>query len=341
MKKIILYNFCVFIFLIISIEIIFGYWFEENNFGIHMRKHRNQYENYEIKINNQNYKFIYKRNFYGFRGEELNDLSKIKYVFLGGSTGNERFLPEELTIVGKLNSKFLNTDNRKVNIYNASVDGKTLRGHINDFKYWFTKLDNFKPEYFIIYLGINDSVLDQDLKYDLTFGKKNYRKISDYVTNNSILVELLKKLKWKFFNSIKLKYEINNSDNIYKSNFSYIDYYEAKKIHNIYELKNKYSVLHQRFNKRLEDIINHSNNFNSKIIFITQIKFNGLKDEKLFLLNEMTKEFSKQNNIKIIKLDELYYGEINDFYDTVHTTENGSNKISNIIFSEIIKIIFP
>ena len=82
MKKIILFNFCIFIFCIIVIELIFGYWFNENNFGIHMRKHRNQYENYQIKINDLNYKFIYKRNFYGFRGEEFTNLSKIKYVFL-------------------------------------------------------------------------------------------------------------------------------------------------------------------------------------------------------------------------------------------------------------------
>ena len=338
MKKIILYNLSFVALLIIGIELIFGYWFNENNFGIHMRKHRNQHEIYEVKINDQNYKFVYKRNFYGFRGEEFTNLSKIKYVFLGGSTGNERFLPEDLTIVGKLNLKLKNNDYKKIHVYNASVDGKTLRGHANDFKYWFTKLNNFKPEYFIIYVGINDSVLTQDLKYDLTFGKKNYRKILDYLSNNSILVELLNKIIWKYSNSVKLKYEINNSDNIYENNFNYTNYVKAKKIHNFYELKNKYSTLYQRYNERLNDIIKQSYKFNSKIIFITQVKYNGLKDEKLFLLNEMTKKFSEMNNIKIIKLDEIYNGEINDFYDPVHTSEQGSNKISNIIFTELTKI---
>ena len=104
MKKIFFINLCIFLLLIIFIEAIFGYWFKEDNFGIHMRKHRNQSENYEIKLNKQKYKFKYKRNFYGFRGEEVEDLSEIKYVFLGGSTGTERLLPEELTIVGKINS---------------------------------------------------------------------------------------------------------------------------------------------------------------------------------------------------------------------------------------------
>lgn len=340
MKKIILFNLSFVALLIIGIELIFGYWFNENNFGIHMRKHRNQHEIYEVKINDQNYKFVYKRNFYGFRGKEFTNLSKIKYVFLGGSTGNERFLPEDLTIVGKLNLKFKKNNYKKIHVYNASVDGKTLRGHANDFKHWFTKLNNFEPEYFIIYVGINDSVLGQDLKYDLTFGKKNYRKILDYLSNNSILAELVNKIIWKYSNSVKIKYEINNSDNIYENNFEYINYVKAKKIHNIYELENKYPILHQRYNQRLNDIIKQVYKFNSKIIFITQVKYNGLKDEKLFLLNEMTKKFSEINNIKVIKLDEIYHGEINDFYDPVHTSEQGSNKISNIIFTELTKIIF-
>ena len=41
------------------------------------------------------------------------------------------------------------------------------------------------------------------------------------------------------------------------------------------------------------------------------------------------------------KLDEKYIGGINDFYDHNHPTEQGSDKISEIIYTELIKIIFP
>ena len=341
MKKIFFINFYVFVFLLIILELVFGYWFKEDNFGIHVRKHRNQSENYEIQLNSQKYKFTYKRNFYGFRGEEIEDLSKVKYVFLGGSTGNERLLPEELTIVGKINSKFKANNFKKIHIYNASVDGKSLRGHKNDFKFWFTKLKNFQPDYFIIYVGINDTYLGDEIKYDLTFGQKNYRKILDYISNNSISVELIKKIKWKYFNSFKQKYDIDNSNEIYTENYKYINYYKAKEIYNIQNLKNKHSYLFERYKKRLEDIYEESKNFDSKIIFITQIKFDGLKDDKLYLLNEITKEFSKEKKINVIKLDEKYVGGINDFYDHNHPTEKGSDKISEIIYSELIKIIFP
>lgn len=341
MKKILFINLCNFLLIIIFIEAIFGYWLKEDNFGIHMRKHRNQSENYEIKLNKQNYKFRYKRNFYGFRGEEIEDLSKVKYVFLGGSTGNERLLPEQLTIVGKINSNFKNNNFKKIHIYNASVDGKSLRGHINDFEFWFPKLKNFQPKYFIIYVGINDTYLGKETKYDKTFGNKNYRKILDYISNNSITIELVKKIKWNYSNSVQLRYEINTLNKIYNDSFEYIDYQKAKKIHNINKLKNKYSYLSERYLERLEEIYYKSKNFNSKLILITQVKFNGLKNDKLFLVNEITKEFSKEKKINIIKLDEQYIGTKNDFYDHVHTTEQGSNKISRIIYKELEKIILP
>ena len=142
----------------------------------------------------------------------------------------------------------------------------------------------------------------------------------------------------KYFDSEKQKYDINNFNNIYNDKYEYINYIKANKIYNINNLKNKYYHLYERYKNRLQDVYVKSKEFNSKIIFITQIKFDGLRDDKLFLLNEITKEFSKERGIKIIKLDEKFAGEINDFYDQNHPTEMGSEKISDIIYTELIKI---
>ena len=72
-----------------------------------------------------------------------------------GSTGNQRFTPENLTIVGLLNESFKNS-NHNLKIYNASTDGKSVSGYINDFNFWFPKIPKFNPEYVIFYIGIND-----------------------------------------------------------------------------------------------------------------------------------------------------------------------------------------
>ena len=147
-------NFLIIILVVIIFEIFFGYYFKNNNFGYIMRSERQKDQIYEVIHNEKKYIFNYKRNFYGFRGKEINP-SDIKIVFEGGSTGNQRFTPEELTIVGLLNLKIKNI-NKNLEIINASTDGKSVNGYINDFKFWFPKIPNFNPEYAIFFIGVND-----------------------------------------------------------------------------------------------------------------------------------------------------------------------------------------
>ena len=141
--KILLYNLIISIIFIVILESIFGYWFSEDNFGIYMRKERKINVQREMLFGNTTLKHYYKRNFYGFRGEEF-DPKDVKIIFEGGSTGNEEYTPEELTIVGNLN-KFFKEDELKIKIYNASTNGKSTFGFINDFLYWFPKIPNFNP----------------------------------------------------------------------------------------------------------------------------------------------------------------------------------------------------
>ena len=102
--KIISVNFSIFFILILIFEIFFGYFFKENNFGYIMRSERQKDQIYEVIHNGKKYIYNYKRNYHGFRGKEILP-SQIKIIFEGGSTGNQKFTPEELTIVGLLNHK--------------------------------------------------------------------------------------------------------------------------------------------------------------------------------------------------------------------------------------------
>ena len=154
-------NLIIIFLFIILLEIIFGYWFKKNNFGIHMRAERNRVN--KISTNHDNgdkINFTYKRNFYGFIGDEFNP-KDVKIVFEGGSTGAEIWKPEEKSIVGVLNKLFLK-DNIQKKIYNASINGKSIRGYTYDHKNWFSKIPNFKPQYIIYYLGINDRKFPDD-----------------------------------------------------------------------------------------------------------------------------------------------------------------------------------
>ena len=333
--KIIKVNLIILTLTILLFEIFFGFWFDKDNFGIYMRENRNINNIYKIKIYDEEKTIIYKRNKFGFRENQNVDPSKIKIIFLGGSTGNEKFKNYDDTIVGQLNKHLKN-----YKIYNASTDGKTLRGYTYDFKYWFNILKNFNPEVVIAYTGINDHRTKHPINHDQLYSENKFKQIRDYITNNSIIVYIIKQITWKlkaYTNYYDSRYNFNWSQN-YK-NFSYLDYQEALLIHNKDQLISENLEHVIEIKKRLNLFYNEIKKRKIKLIFVTQIYYDGLKLDEIFLINELIKEFSKVNNIDIIKLDELIVMQKYDFYDGAHTTVKGSQRIANVLAPELLKII--
>ena len=70
-------------------------------------------------------------------------------------------------------------------------------------------------------MGINDTVVNQEEKYDLTFDDNTFKNSRDYITNNSVIVEIIKKFKWRYFKTTTLKYEVDNTNDLY-ANFLFI-----------------------------------------------------------------------------------------------------------------------
>ncbi len=323
--KVTLINILVFIFLIIILEAIFGYWFKKENFGIYMRKERKINWQTTSIFNGKEYRFFYKRNYWGFRGNEF-DPKNVDIIFEGGSTGNQRYTPENLTIVGHLNQKFRKLNNETL-IYNASTDGKSISGYINDFKFWFPKIPDFSPKVVIFYIGINDRFIN-DFYLDNKISKKKFDQLKDYVKNNSIIVDKYKFVKNRFFPRNTLAYDFNY--NSLYDNYQYFNFKKANEIHQLINPKNE--ILIKKFNLELIELKKTIIKNNIHPIFITQSMFNGLEDQRLFLINNELKKFSFKNNYFLIPLDEIIKFDKNDFFDPVHTAPQGSKKIAEIIF---------
>ena len=334
--KTIFYNLIILLVLLVLGESIFGYWFTKDNFGIYMKSERDKNWKTSSTFNNKEYSFFYKRNFYAFRGDEFNP-KNVKVIFEGGSTGNQRFTPENLTIVGQLNQKFL-SEKINVNIYNASTDGKSLRGIIYDFIHWFPRINNLNPEYVIFYLGINEHLVadESDVnEFDLNIEKKKFDRFRDYIKNNSFFYRRYMKIKKKYFPKDTSGYFFNN-EKLY-DNFTYTSYNQAKNFkREISEEDNKLLI---QLDKRLLVLKNIVKSNNLIPIFITQVAYDGLRDQKLFLVNERLKKFSIHNNYHLIKLDEIIEMELDDFYDTAHTTPKGSKKIAETIYPYLVKFL--
>ena len=300
-----------------------------------MRSERNRNDLFNATHNDKNYTFYYKRNFYAFRGDDF-DPSYVKVVFEGGSSGNQRFTPEEYTIVGNLN-KYFKKDNSEIFIYNASTDGKTTRGYVNDFLYWFPKIPNFNPKFFIFYIGLNDRQFQFE-HYDFKFASTSSKKLRDYIKNNSIILEMTKKIDNKYFTQLTDVYAVHNNE-LYK-NFLYVNFEDGKKKHSGNNLTEDEKNLLLTFKSRLENLKNIIKKNKFIPIFITQIKFDGLSDKNLFLVNQELKRFSKSNNFDLIALDEFINNmEINDYFDQLHTTIQGSEKIAMTLYPQLKKIL--
>ena len=334
--KTIFYNLIILLVLLVLGESIFGYWFTKDNFGIYMKSERDKNWKTSSTFNNKEYSFFYKRNFYAFRGDEFNP-KNVKVIFEGGSTSNQRFTPENLTIVGQLNQKFL-SEKINVNIYNASTDGKSLRGIIYDFIHWFPRINNLNPEYVIFYLGINEHLVADEsgvYEFDLNIERKKFDRFRDYIKNNSFFYRRYMKIKKKYFPKDTSGYFFNN-EKLY-DNFTYTSYNQAKNFKR--EISEKDNKLLIQLDKRLLVLKNIVKSNNLIPIFITQVAYDGLRDQKLFLVNERLKKFSIHNNYHLIKLDEIIEMELDDFYDIMHTTPKGSKKIAETIYPYLVKFL--
>ncbi len=326
--KTISYNLLFFFLSIVLIEIFFGYWFKNENFGIYMRKERKINWQTTSIFNGKEYNFFYKRNYWGFRGEEF-DPKNVKIIFEGGSTGNQRYTPEELTIVGLINKEFENL-NQDIKIFNASTDGKSVNGYINDFNFWFPKIPELNIKYVIFFVGINDRFIYnyEESFWDNKISKKKIDQIKDYIKNNSFFVDKFKFLKNKYFPTNTLAYDFKNK--LLYNDFEFIDYSKASILHKILNDDDLNFV--NQFRKRLVNIKYLIQENNIKPVFITQLKFDGVKEKRLFLINNEVKKFAKKNDYFLIPLDEILSMQIDDYYDELHTTPQGSKRIAKKIF---------
>ncbi|WP_023648937.1 hypothetical protein [Candidatus Pelagibacter ubique] len=333
-------NLIVFLFLIICSDLIFGYWFNDYNFGPQLRGKRIQ----KIVFSHNDQKTIYLRDFYGFREDkniyEKYNASKIKIIFNGGSGGDEMYLNYNDTIVGNINN-YLNKDDINLKVYNASLSGKSLKGHIQEFRSWFQNIPNFKPDIIIYYFGLNDRSIKPDRWHDFKYELNFFEKIYWNITQKSFFYEKIKFIKDSFFFSERDrgKYFTDDQELIKKLKSNEFVSYDFAKINFKLDTIEEKKII-DNYKNNLEKLKDQLNLFKIKPIFITQITYDINGQEILYLLNKELKKFSKNNDYDIIKLDELITAPLNNsFADTVHTNKKGSKEISEFLYPRLKKIL--
>ena len=340
--KIVLVNFLVFLIIIAILEIFFGHWFSEHSFGPYMREHRLKKNHVVLSYNDIQYDFYYKRNYHGFRGEEI-DPAQIEAVMIGGSTTDERYKPIEFSIAENLNV-LLKKNGYNFKITNAGIEGQSTYGHIYNFKYWFPKLKNFSPKLYIFYIGINDYSFTPDQDEYSNFGGDGHVKnpeaievFFDTVKSNSFFYDKLRILKQKYYSTAKTVKYYHDSEKL--KDLEYINYKQALKLHDVKKLKLVHQKIISKYLNRVKILNSYVTKNNSIAIFITQVLATGNKHEKLFILNHSLIEYCKNTNMHCIDLAAQLNGKFNYWSDGTHTTGLGSKVVAETIIDDLIKII--
>ena len=342
--KIVLVNFLVFVVIIAIIEIFFGHWFAEHSFGPYMREHRLKKNHAVLTYNDIQYDYYYKRNYHGFRGEEI-DPAQIEAVMIGGSTTDERYKPIEFSIAENLNL-LLKKNGYNFKIINAGIEGQSTYGHIHNFKNWFPKLKNFSPKLYIFYIGLNDYSFEPDqdeysnYNYVADGNVMNAEAVEvffDTIKSNSFFYDKLRILKQKYYSTAKTVKYFHDSEKL--KDLKYVNYKQALELHDVEKLKIKHQIVISKYLNRIKILNSFVSKKNSTAVFINQVLATGNENEKLFILNYSLIEYCKNTNIYCIDLAAQLNGKINYWWDKHHTTGLGSKAVAKTVINDLIKVI--
>lgn len=342
-SKILFINILIVFSFLILIEIIFGYWFDKDNFGPYMREHRMKNQRIQYSDGKEKEIYYYRRNYYGFRGVDIKP-SEIQALIMGGSVVDERYKPEKYTITGFLN-KSLEENKISLTIVNGGIEGQSTAGQIYNFNYWLSKLENFSPKFIFFYIGINDSALAENdtlmnIKQDGHLINLNKKEIFfDTVKSKSYLYDSARIFKFKYLpreGFVEYNSQVAKKYKEKKNNF--IKYISAKKKYENAKHGMKYSSIIKNYLSRVDELAVLSKQLNAKPIFITNIASGGHSDA-LYALNSNLIKHCSDKNYSCIDLAKKIKGKYEYWNDGLHSTRKGSKIISDLIFSELKPII--
>tara|TARA_X000000368_G_scaffold271715_1_gene215401 strand:- start:737 stop:1810 length:1074 start_codon:yes stop_codon:yes gene_type:complete len=353
--RILFLNILITTFLLLAVEIFFGGWFDKNNLGAYFREHRMKKVSYSIKYDNKIFDYTYKRNYDGFKGEKIEP-KNIKAVFIGGSTADERWKPSKFSIVEILNKKF-KKDNIDLRIINAGIEGQSTVGYIANFKFWFPKLKDFKPDYFIFYTGINELNKQDFNVFDYSDGQaklieKNPKKIfMDNLKSKSFFYDSLRKTKHKYYKRDKNHKIFMDLDEQIKKikppekyglkNYDYLNFNKAIKLNDMNEILKKEEKFVKGYLKNIDILKEYVDSYSAKAIFINQVTAFGAHSKRHLALNYFLIKHCKIKKYYCIDLAGNFIGQKDYWYDLNHTTPLGSKMISDVIYPKIQKIVAP
>jgi hypothetical protein len=352
------YNIIFLVFLVVVLELIFGNWLQTDRLNrLNLVKDTQIVYQLNDLYEAEYDSVVYTRDEYGFRGD-YPDVSSIDILTIGGSTTDQRYITDNQTWQHVLQKEFRD-NGYDISVVNAGVDGQTTIGHTKNFEWWFPLIPELKVRYYLFFIGINDFYVNENSSYDelLKSDEEGFAtRVKILLSSKSAIYNLMRTVK-----NISKARKLNVGHN-HVLEFKYTDQPLLENHDAI--MKNRLEA----YGKRLSYLLEKVNLSGSRSIVVTQsmrraynttssntvigiddtlgvmdsISFNGVDYYYMAkLMNEKTMEVCSQYNGICIDMDsELDFDIEADFYDRMHNTPAGADKIGKYLYNNLKDILF-
>ncbi len=307
-----------------------------------------------------------KINEFGFRSRSMQTAKKSagtsRVFFLGGSTTEEIYLPEEKTFPFLVEKKLTDSLHLPMESINNGISGYLAADVLAVLVY---KVMYYEPDAVVVMLGVNDLRYGVVPSYD-PIHRPNYRKdlySPDFKESPKELISKLLKhshfltlIKWRLVNRIfppdaeKFKSKLEEYDSWRKERRGnpFTDVAESKSLDDFIKYMKEIIFIAQGHGLRLilmtEPSIYQENlpkEIDEKLWMgwlgaASSLKIN-LSPEFLFRemnrFNDAVRTLSKDYNVELIDLEKEIPKTLDYFYDDVHFTPKGAQKVSEVVTS--------
>ena len=346
--KVFLFNILFLILGIALIEVIWKFRYSDDiRFSVNVladTHYRHNVSLYRSSIN----PVLYNRDKNGFRGE-YDQPEEIDIIAVGGSTTDQKFIDDQKEWC-RVMERQLNSSGLALSVVNAGVDGQSSFGHIKNFELWFPQIAALKPKYILFYVGVNDFYKESGFSYD------------DLAGNRSLKGLIKKSFSYYLFRLVKgmILANIHGVDH-QKIDFNSVTTTTEPLIDQI-KYQPLMSARLQAYSMRLKVLAEKTTAMGATPIFVTQRRmaywlengqlvgiaytdfYDGVEYNSVDLyymnrlLNQTTLAACHAEKVLCIDLASELLFDHSDFYDYLHNTPAGAEKIGNFL-ADKIKVI--
>lgn len=340
--KVIGVNVILVLVVLVAAELIFGWWLFGPKFGI-LHIPRNEIRHFDVAgLYPGGTTVRYVRDEYGLRGP-YEDPSRIDILTIGGSTTNERLLPEEETWTGVLRARFA-AEGIPRTVVNAAVEGQSTVGHLRNFELWFPLIPNLRPRFVVAYIGVNDVVLEKAEYYDEMVSRDLMRRVRYFFLNNSALYHL--------YRTIRGIRRAQDAQLAHGGGFaSGVEWVDAPRQPAPEASAGEYRERLDAYAQRIRLLAQRIRAMGASPVFVTQPRGDHrIRAGRIQIPKMANADFALANYVAVALFNRALMdacraldavcidvaGKVDfgdgDFYDLVHTTPAGSKKIGNHLF---------